>query len=47
MPALSFLAPWIVIATLVGVALGRYPWLRMNRATMALAGAAALALTGV
>lgn len=46
MPALSFLAPWIVIATLVGVALGRYPWLRMNRATMALAGAAALALTG-
>src|SRR5262245_29357183 len=32
----------VVIATLVGVAVGRYPWLRMNRATIALVGATLL-----
>jgi Na+/H+ antiporter NhaD/arsenite permease-like protein len=36
----------IVVVTLVGVAVGRYPWLRMNRATMALVGATALVLVG-
>lgn len=32
----------IVACTLVGVAVGRWPWLRMNRATIALVGATAL-----
>lgn len=30
---------FLVILTLIGVAVGRYPWLRMNRATIALVGA--------
>jgi Na+/H+ antiporter NhaD/arsenite permease-like protein len=29
----------LVMLTLIGVAVGRYPWLRMNRATIALVGA--------
>ena len=37
----------VVIATLVGVAMGRYPWLRMNRATIALVGATLLVALGV
>lgn len=36
----------IVSFVLIGVAVGRYPWLRMNRATITLAGAAALLLLG-
>lgn len=36
----------VLVATLVGVALGRYPWLRMNRATIALVGATALVALG-
>jgi Na+/H+ antiporter NhaD/arsenite permease-like protein len=36
-----------VTVTLVGVALGRWPWLRMNRATIALVGATALIVLGV
>ena len=36
----------IVLVTLVGVALGRYPWLKMNRATIALVGATALVALG-
>lgn len=36
----------IIAITLVGVAIGRYPWLRMNRATIALAGATLLILVG-
>ena len=36
----------IVIVTLVGVAVGRYPWLRMNRATIALVGATLLIIVG-
>jgi Na+/H+ antiporter NhaD/arsenite permease-like protein len=36
----------IIAVTLVGVAVGRYPWLRMNRATIALAGATLLILVG-
>ena|SRR5688572_21727813 len=37
----------VVIATLVGVAIGRYPWLRMNRATIALVGATLVVALGV
>jgi Na+/H+ antiporter NhaD/arsenite permease-like protein len=40
------LALIIIPLTLGGVAIGRYPWLRMNRATIALVGAAALAAIG-
>lgn len=41
-----FLAAAIIAITYVGVAVGRVPLLRMNRATIALVGAAALVLTG-
>jgi Na+/H+ antiporter NhaD/arsenite permease-like protein len=37
----------IVVVTLVGVAIGRWPWLKMNRATIALVGATALITLGV
>jgi Na+/H+ antiporter NhaD/arsenite permease-like protein len=37
----------IVIITLVGVAIGRWPWLKMNRATIALVGATVLIAIGV
>ncbi len=37
----------VVVATLIGVAVGRYPWLRMNRATIALVGATLLVAMGV
>jgi Na+/H+ antiporter NhaD/arsenite permease-like protein len=36
----------MVVVTIVGVALGRYPFLRMNRATIALAGATLLMAVG-
>ncbi|GAB4496712.1 MAG: anion transporter [Anaerolineales bacterium] len=36
----------LIIMTLIGVAVGRYPWLRMNRATIALVGAIGLILLG-
>ncbi len=36
----------IVVATIIGVAVGRYPFLRMNRATIALTGATALIVLG-
>jgi Na+/H+ antiporter NhaD/arsenite permease-like protein len=36
----------IVVVTLIGVAIGRYPYLRMNRATIALTGATALLVLG-
>lgn len=43
-------ADWVALAlvagSLVGVAVGRYPWLRMNRATIALVGAVALIAVG-
>jgi Na+/H+ antiporter NhaD/arsenite permease-like protein len=42
----TLLAAGLIVLTLLGVAVGRYPWLRMNRATMALVGATALALIG-
>lgn len=35
----QFLTVLLVVLTLIGVAVGRYPWLRMNRATIALVGA--------
>lgn len=37
----------IVFITLVGVAIGRWPWLKMNRATIALVGATMLIAIGV
>lgn len=43
---LNILALLIIVLTLVGVAIGRYPWLRMNRATIALVGATGLILIG-
>ncbi len=36
----------VIIATIIGVAIGRYPFLRMNRATIALTGATALSVLG-
>lgn len=36
----------IILWTLSGVALGQYPWLKMNRATIALVGATALIVFG-
>ena len=47
MSLLQWIAVVVVFVTLVGVAVGRYPWLRMNRATIALVGATALMITGV
>jgi Na+/H+ antiporter NhaD/arsenite permease-like protein len=46
LPALNWPVALIIAVTLVGVAVGRYPWLRMNRATIALAGATLLILVG-
>lgn len=46
MPALSTFTYWlalvIIVISIIGVAVGRYPFLRMNRATIALAGATLL-----
>ncbi|HTL68597.1 MAG TPA: anion transporter [Lacunisphaera sp.] len=42
----SWPAAGIIIVTLIGVAIGRYPWLRMNRATIALVGATLLLAVG-
>ncbi|MCB0135618.1 MAG: anion transporter, partial [Caldilineaceae bacterium] len=42
----QLVATLIIVATIVGVAVGRYPWLRMNRATIALTGATALIAIG-
>lgn len=36
----------VIIWTLGGVAIGSYPWLRMNRATIAMVGATALMVSG-
>ena len=46
MTPLQLVASLIIVATIVGVAVGRYPWLRMNRATIALTGATALIAIG-
>ncbi|MBI1800040.1 MAG: anion transporter [Chloroflexi bacterium] len=37
----------VVVLTYIGIAIGKYPKLRMNRATIALAGAATLIVAGV
>lgn len=42
----SFIALAVIVITLVGVAVGRYPWLRMNRATISITGAVILILIG-
>ncbi|WP_438480773.1 anion transporter [Oleiharenicola lentus] len=42
----TWVALFIIVGTLVGVAIGRWPWLRMNRATIALVGATALIALG-
>jgi Na+/H+ antiporter NhaD/arsenite permease-like protein len=44
---MKWLAAAIIAMTLMGVAVGRYPWLRMNRATIALVGATLLMALGV
>ncbi|HHY58765.1 MAG TPA: anion transporter [Chloroflexi bacterium] len=46
MSTLQLIALLIIVATLIGVAIGRWPWLRMNRATIALTGATALIAIG-
>lgn len=47
---MSAVVPWatlaIVVATLVGVAIGRWPWLRADRATITLLGAALVLAVG-
>src|SRR5262245_43835122 len=40
------LALLIIVITIIGVAIGRYPWLHMNRATIALVGATILIIIG-
>jgi Na+/H+ antiporter NhaD/arsenite permease-like protein len=47
MTGVQILTAFIVAVTLVGVAIGRWPKLRMNRATIALVGATALIAIGV
>lgn len=47
MSGLQFATAAIVAVTLVGVAVGRWPWLKMNRATIALVGATVLIAIGV
>jgi Na+/H+ antiporter NhaD/arsenite permease-like protein len=46
MTAMQTATAAIVAITLVGVAIGRWPWLRMNRATIALVGATVLMAIG-
>ena len=46
MTLLQISALLIIVATLIGVAIGRWPWLRMNRATISLTGATALIASG-
>jgi Na+/H+ antiporter NhaD/arsenite permease-like protein len=46
MQPLTIVTAIVVIATYAGVAIGQVPWLRMNRATIALVGAAILIAIG-
>jgi Na+/H+ antiporter NhaD/arsenite permease-like protein len=46
MPPMTLAGLVVVAVTIVGVAVGRYPFLRMNRATIALAGATLLMAMG-
>src|SRR5688572_29451093 len=47
MTGVQVLTAFLVAVTLIGVAIGRWPKLRMNRATIALVGATALIAIGV
>jgi len=47
MSGLQWVTLFIALFTLTGVALGRYPVLRMNRATIVLVGSAALVISGI
>jgi Na+/H+ antiporter NhaD/arsenite permease-like protein len=47
MTTLQILTAVVVTATLIGVAIGRWPWLKMNRATIALVGGTVLIALGV
>jgi Na+/H+ antiporter NhaD/arsenite permease-like protein len=47
MTGLQIATAVIATITLIGVAVGRWPWLKMNRATIALVGATALIAIGV
>src|SRR5690554_5793258 len=42
----SLFSLFVIVVTIAGIAAGRYPHLRMNRATIALVGAATLAAIG-
>lgn len=46
MPITHTLSLLLIVLTIIGVAVGRYPFLRMNRATIALVGATGLILLG-
>ena len=46
MSGFDWLVAALVTVTLIGVAIGRYPWLKMNRATIALVGATLLIALG-
>lgn len=46
MSTFDWLVAVLVTVTLIGVAIGRYPWLKMNRATIALVGATLLVAMG-
>jgi Na+/H+ antiporter NhaD/arsenite permease-like protein len=46
MTALQLATALVVVVTLIGVAIGRWPWLKMNRATIALVGATLLIAIG-
>ncbi|HRJ40512.1 MAG: anion transporter [Caldilineaceae bacterium] len=46
MPPLHLLSLFVIVLTIIGVAVGRYPFLRMNRATIALVGGTGLILLG-
>jgi Na+/H+ antiporter NhaD/arsenite permease-like protein len=47
MTTLQILTAVVVTVTLIGVAIGRWPWLKMNRATIALVGGTVLIALGV
>jgi Na+/H+ antiporter NhaD/arsenite permease-like protein len=46
LPIITIFSAVVIVITLIGVAVGRYPWLRMNRATIALVGATILIIMG-
>jgi len=46
LPLPTLIALIIIVITFVGVVIGRYPWLRMNRASIALVGATLFIVIG-